>query len=53
MAILVIAEHDNKALNAATLNVVAAAQKSVVISQYWLQVQARKRLQTKQHKWQA
>ena len=27
MAILVIAEHDNKALNAATLNVVAAAQK--------------------------
>lgn len=27
MSILVIAEHDNKALNAATLNVVAAAQK--------------------------
>lgn len=26
MSILVIAEHDNKALNAATLNVVAAAQ---------------------------
>lgn len=29
MSILVIAEHDNKALNAATLNVVAAAQKIV------------------------
>ena len=27
MSILVIAEHDNKALNGATLNVVAAAQK--------------------------
>ena len=27
MSVLVIAEHDNKALNAATLNVVAAAQK--------------------------
>ena len=57
MSILVIAEHNNQALNGATLNVVAAAQKiggdicrapagalqiSVVILLYWLLVQALK-----------
>ena len=50
MSILVIAEHDNKALNAATLNVVAAAQKSVVISLYWLLVLALKQLLIRQLK---
>ena len=34
MSILVIADHNNQTLNGATLNVVAAAQKSVVILLY-------------------
>ena len=34
MSILVIADHNNQTLNSATLNVVAAAQKSVVILLY-------------------
>ena len=38
MSILVIAEHNNQALNGATLNVVAAAQKIGVILLYWLLV---------------
>lgn len=50
MSILVIAEHDNKTLNGATLNVVAAAQKSVVILLYWLQALVLRLLQTRQQK---
>ena len=34
MSILVIADHNNQTLNGATLNVVAVAQKSVVILLY-------------------
>ena len=34
MSILVIADHNNQALNGATLNVVAAAQKLVVTLLY-------------------
>ena len=34
MSILVIADHNNQTLNGATLNVVVAAQKSVVILLY-------------------
>ena len=48
MSILVIAEHDNKTLNGATLNVVAAAQKSVVILLYWLQALVLRLLQKRQ-----
>jgi len=36
VSILVLAEHDNKTLKKATLNALAAAQKSAAISMCWL-----------------